>query len=71
MSRRAQPEATPERAIEPSLSLDDLCVIHHCSRRTIEREKSAGRLPKPDYYVGKMPRWRPETIHGWIERGGR
>jgi len=64
-------EATPDRAIEASLSLDDLCVIHRCSRRTIEREKSAGRLPMPDDDVGKMPRWRPETIRRSIAEGGR
>jgi predicted DNA-binding transcriptional regulator AlpA len=56
--------------IEPLLSIDDLAAILSCSRRLIERMRSAGRLPKPDIKIGKMPRWRPETIRRWIEGGG-
>src|SRR5208337_3032087 len=57
--------------IEPMLSLTDLARILSCSRRLIERMRSAGRLPRPDLHVGRMPRWRAETIRRWIEAGGR
>jgi hypothetical protein len=68
--RRADitPSAGP---IEPMLSLDDLAIILKCSRRWLERERSAGRVPKPDFMAGRCPRWRAETIRRWIGEGGR
>jgi predicted DNA-binding transcriptional regulator AlpA len=54
--------------IEPLLSLDDFAGIVRASRRTVERLRAAGELPKPDLHVGKMPRWRPETIRLWLAR---
>jgi hypothetical protein len=51
--------------------LDEIAVALGVSRRSIEREKSAGRLPRPDLHVGKMPLWRVETIRRWVEGGGR
>ncbi len=57
--------------IEPMLSIDDLAALLSCSRRQVERMRSAGKIPKPDIKVGKMPRWKAATIRGWIERGGR
>jgi hypothetical protein len=56
--------------IEPMLSLDDLAAILKVGRRWLERERSAGRIPKPDFMAGRCPRWKPETIRQWIERGG-
>jgi predicted DNA-binding transcriptional regulator AlpA len=55
----------------------DLARVLNCSRRVVERMRAAGRLPKPDLFVGnRSPRWRPETIRRWIDeqaqgRGGR
>ena len=46
--------------------LDELATALGVSRRTIERERSAGRFPKPDKLIGKMPIWRVETIRSWI-----
>jgi hypothetical protein len=51
--------------------LADLSLALGVSRRALERERSAGRLPPPDLTLGRMPLWRPETIRDWIERGGR
>ena len=62
------PEAAPERL---TYRFNDLPIALGVSRRTLERERSAGRFPKPDPTVGRMPLWRPETIREWIERGGR
>lgn len=80
----ARPEATgPSREATPidgqldapaarfSLRLEELAAALGASRRSIERERSAGRFPKPDLTIGRMPLWRPETIREWIERGGR
>lgn len=54
-----------------TLRLADVAKALGISRRTIERERSAGRFPKPDLHIGKAPLWRPETIRAWIERGGQ
>lgn len=56
--------------IEPMLSIDDLAAILSCSRRLVERMRSAGKVPQPDIKIGKMPRWKPETIRRWLEEGG-
>jgi predicted DNA-binding transcriptional regulator AlpA len=51
--------------------LDEIAESLGVSRRTIERERSAGRFPKPDLILGRMPLWRPETIRAWVGGGGR
>jgi predicted DNA-binding transcriptional regulator AlpA len=51
--------------------LGDVAAALGISRRTLERERSAGRFPPPDLTIGRMPLWRPETIRAWIEGGGR
>ncbi len=70
-----RPEAAPKRTLpvglEALLSLDDLAALLSCSRRLVERMRSAGKVPKPDIKIGKMPRWKAATIRAWIERGGR
>jgi len=67
-----QPEAPAAgHIIEPMLGIDDLAAILSCSRRLVERMRSAGKVPKPDIHVGRCPRWKPATIRAWIERGGK
>ena len=68
-SGRVPPEAPgPDRL---ALRLDDIAATLGVSRRAIERERSAGRLPKPDRTIGRIPLWRVETIHDWLAGGGR
>ncbi len=65
-----QADARPR--IEPmALRIDEVAAALGLSRRAIERERAAGRFPKPDAIVGKMPLWKPETVRGFLERGGR
>jgi predicted DNA-binding transcriptional regulator AlpA len=61
-----------QRLSESALTwrLDAIAKALGVSRRTLERERSAGRFPPPDLSIGKMPLWRPETIRRWVERGG-
>jgi len=76
-----QPEARPQggsprgrtlpASIEPMLHIDDLAALLSCSRRLVERMRSAGKVPEPDIHVGRCPRWKPATIRAWIERGGK
>ncbi len=57
--------------IEPMLHIDDLAELLSCSRRCVERMRSAGKVPKPDIHVGRCPRWKPATIRAWIDGGGK
>lgn len=76
MSPLARTSAPPE-AVQPTdslaalLSVVDLARVLNGSRRTIERLRAAGKLPRPDLHLGTMPRWKAETIRRWIEGGGR
>jgi predicted DNA-binding transcriptional regulator AlpA len=63
-----RPVAPVERL---TLRLDDLAAALGVSRRALERERSAGRLPRPDLVIGRMPLWRPETIRAWIAEDAR
>ena len=67
----ARPKRTLPVGIEPLLGIAELCARLNCSRRILERMRSAGRVPRPDFQLGKCPRWKPETIRLWIERGGK
>jgi predicted DNA-binding transcriptional regulator AlpA len=59
-------------AVEPLLRIADLTRWLSCDVRTVDRMRSAGRLPKPDLVVGRRsPRWRVETIRDWINSGGK
>jgi hypothetical protein len=40
------------------------------SRRTVERERSAGRFPLPDLHIGKAPLWTKKSLELWMEKGG-
>lgn|GEM_PF-4490433 len=42
----------------PLMSLDDLATVLNCSRWLVERMRAAGKVPRPDMKVGRMPRWR-------------
>ena len=67
----SKPGRTLLAGMEPLLSIDDLTVILNCSRRLVERMRSAGKVPPPDLHVGRMPRWKPETVRRWMEAGGK
>ena len=64
--------------VEPLLTLDCWARALACSRREVERMRSAGKLPTPDLMIGRSPRWRAATLRAWIDaqakpsgRGGR
>src|SRR4051812_31333705 len=61
----APPEPDPTRSVVApvprlALRLDEVAAAVGMSRRAIEREKSAGRLPPPDKFIGKCPVWSVE-----------
>jgi hypothetical protein len=58
--------------IEPlALRVDEVADALGVSRRIIERERAAGRFPKPDKHIGRCPLWRVETIKNMlVSKGG-
>ena len=64
----ASPAPTVERM---TWRLDDIAKALGISRRALERERSAGRLPPPDLTIGRMPLWQVDKIRRWVEGGGR
>jgi predicted DNA-binding transcriptional regulator AlpA len=56
--------------IEPLLARADLARVLATSLRSLDRMAAAGKLPRPDLYLGvRQPRWRAETIRRWIDGG--
>ncbi|MGP0068624.1 MAG: helix-turn-helix transcriptional regulator [Isosphaeraceae bacterium] len=50
---------------------DDIAALTGLSRRLLQREVSARRMPAPDVTICRRALWRPETIRRWIEGGGK
>jgi predicted DNA-binding transcriptional regulator AlpA len=50
--------------------LDEVASMLGVSRRTVERERSAGRFPRPDLHIRRCPLWRRETLEEFIQHGG-
>jgi predicted DNA-binding transcriptional regulator AlpA len=71
--KQTNPSALPAIAtsLSPLVTKADLESILKVDKRTIDRMRSAGQLPKPDLMISRFPRWRVETIRAWIENGGR
>jgi predicted DNA-binding transcriptional regulator AlpA len=50
-----------------ALRLDDAAKALGISRRQLERERAAGRFPKPDRVIGtRTPIWHRQTIERWV-----
>ena len=84
MRQPLPPEATTE-AVAPSnghppeavpihdrllWDLADISALTGLSRRLLERQRAAGKLPPPDMKAGRRVLWRPATIESWISRQG-
>lgn len=52
--------------IEPLMGVESLAATLKVGRRTIERMRAGGKLPRPDMHVGRLPRWKAETIRTWL-----
>ena len=44
------------------MDFNDLTAAGEGSRWTIERRIETGDFPKPDYYVGRYPRWLASSV---------
>ena len=67
----AKPGGTLPAGIEATVGIDGWATALSCSRRLVERMRAAGRIPRPDLMVGKMPRWRASTVRAFLERSDR
>lgn len=47
---------------------EELAAAFGVSKRTLERERAAGRFPPPDCRIGRVPLWTPGTIRRWVEQ---
>jgi len=54
-----------------TLRIEELPGLFGVSRRTIERQLAAGRFPKPDQKMGKIPLWSLQKLRRWAEGGGK
>ncbi len=70
MNAPAKIDAAPAVVERLTYRLDEVAALLGVSRRTIERERSAGRFPKPDLHIGRAPLWKRETLVRWIAEGG-
>lgn len=52
-------------------SIEDVAFYLGVCRRKVETMKSSGTLPRPDLHIGRLPRWKPETIRRWIDAQAR
>jgi len=65
-----RPEAASPAVERLAYRLDEVAKALGVSRRLIERERSAGRFPRPDLTIGRAPLWTRETLARWIAGGG-
>jgi predicted DNA-binding transcriptional regulator AlpA len=65
-----RPEAADPAMERLAYRLDEIARSLGVSRRLIERERAAGRFPKPDLTMGRAPLWTRETLTRWIAQGG-
>jgi predicted DNA-binding transcriptional regulator AlpA len=66
------PEAPVTAPITPLLwGWPQIVEATNVPRRTLEREISAGRFPKPVRHVGRRPYWLPSDVIAWAKGGGR
>ena len=52
---------------ERLLSASDVSEIYGVSLRSLWRLLAAGKIPRPDLRVGRLPRWRQETIAAHVQ----
>jgi hypothetical protein len=56
--------------IEPAVGPGAWPAILGRSRRETDRMRSSGRLPPPDFYCFRSPRWRAQTVRDHLARQG-
>jgi predicted DNA-binding transcriptional regulator AlpA len=63
------PNPAPPVAIRDKLAWgwDEISALTGVSRRLLERQLSAGKMPHPDVRIGRRVLWRPASIIAWFD----
>jgi hypothetical protein len=51
--------------------IDEIATCLGVSRRLLEKERCAGRFPRPDKMLGRIPLWTRETLLDYLAGGNR
>lgn len=49
-----------------SLGLVDMGAIFNRAKSTLQADLRHGRVPAPDFYIGRSPRWLPATVENFL-----
>lgn len=50
------------------LDLEALGALLNRARTTVQADLKAGRLPPPDFRIGRSPRWRPDSLEAFFAK---
>jgi predicted DNA-binding transcriptional regulator AlpA len=50
-----------------SLDRTGLAYMLRVCTKTIDRRVDDGTFPKPDFHIGRQPRWKLATMLAWME----
>jgi hypothetical protein len=53
-----------------TLKRADISRVLGINVATVDRWLRTGKVPAPDLFAGRSPRWFPATIAKWLENGG-
>ena len=59
-------QRTAPPSIESLWTPKDVASYLRVSVRMLERMRSTGAMPPPDVFLGRLPRYRPNTIRAWL-----
>jgi hypothetical protein len=64
--------ALGRQAAPPRLAyrLSEIAAALGVSKRLLEMERAAGRLPRADLRIGRVSLWKVETIRDWLAQQG-
>ena len=69
--RKPKPKARPGASIPPGtpivLEPAQIAAALAVTDRTFRALRSSGEFPGPDLHIGRLPRWKSETLARWIE----
>lgn len=60
----------PSKELQRMLRPSEVAEVIGISRRSFDRLRSRGEVPRPDFEQGKLLRWWPTTILRWLNTEG-
>lgn len=62
LSERKTMQPSNTTAIDRALKQQEVADVFGISNRTLRRKINSGQFPRPDFFIGREPRWRLSTI---------